>query len=455
MSLTDLRRLSKYMFILLAAAFFLFLMRTMHSRENTSTLKVWSLRTPFSTDPLKYDALAHHICFRSTYASLVSEYKLGEIQGILSDEWSSSPNLDSWKFHIRDDAKFSNGDPITPKIIAQNLNRAAFLMKNSGSNSGLLEFLVGFKTIESVSQLAKGITYDESFVYLNFAKPMPDLLTKLSFGLYAIAHPSQFDPDSGKWRNERTLISSGPYEMTSWNDQTLKLRLRSDFPRDNLLTKPYREVEFSFSPDAISKADIIIDFDDSLAADSHYEFHGPVKSAIRYIECSNWNKNGSLCSNKETRTQLRNAFYNEYKKRHSLTLSFFPLAIKGIQEATAPPLLAEEFLKGRGLVINQAPPSPKSKENLNSLTHQQAFVDSFQRIAERTNLNLEVFNPPSNDIFAGDVDVRFRMTAILVDSPRHDIRFMFLSEQGIKIPDESGEIKKYVKNENFDIVEFP
>jgi len=447
----NLRRLSKYSLLILACAFFLFLMRSMNSNKKTSTLKVWSLRTPFSTDPLKYDALAHHICFRSTYASLVSEYKLGEIQGVIADTWSSNSNLDSWKFHIRTDATFSNGDLITPKIVAENLNRAAYLMKKGGSDSGLLEYLKDFNSIESVSKLISGITYDDSFVYLQFTKAMPDLLTKISFGLYAIAHPSQYDQQTGQWKDDRHLISSGPYEIKEWTDHSLNLQLRANFSKSNLLENRFKDVIIFFKPENISESDMIIDFDDSLAASRDFEFHGPVKSAIRYIECSNWNKPGSLCADRSARTQLRNAFYNEYKKTHPLTLSFLPLAIKGAHSADEPAPTQETFLNGKSLVINQAPPSPKSTENKDQLTSQQAFVDSFQKLSERANLKLEVFTPPPNNIFAGDVDVRFRMTAILVDSPRHDIQFMFLSEQGIKLPDENGEIKNLVKNELFDV----
>lgn len=445
------RRLSKYVLLVLAGAFFLFLIKTMTSKNHQSTLKVWSLRTPSSTDPLKYDALAHHICFRSTYASLVSEYKLGEIGGVIADTWSSSTNLDSWKFHIRNGIVFSNGDAITPKIVAENLNRAAYVMKNSGSDSGLLEFLEGFEEIGSVDKLASGIKYDDAFIYLKFSKPMPDLLTKISFGLYAIAHPSQFDSKNGQWKDDKKLISSGPYEIANWTDQALTLKLRENYPTGNLLKNPYREVVIKFSPDDVSGSDIIIDFDDSLAVNENYEFHGPVKSAIRYVECDSWNKPGSLCADRKIRTELRNAFYAEFKKTHSLVYSFLPLAIKGVKEAAAPSTVNEDFLKEKSLVINQAPLSPKSSENKDKLTSQQAFVESFKKISQRANLRLEIFSPPPNNLYAGELDARFRMTAILVDSPRHDIQFMLLSDHGIKLPDENGEIKKLVKSDNFDV----
>ena len=39
----------------------------------------------------------------------------------------------------------------------------------------------------------------------------------------------------------------------------------------------------------------------------------------------------------------------------------------------------------------------------------------------------------------------------VVDSPHHDVQFMFLSQQGIKLPDQTGEIKKYVRAALFSV----
>lgn len=45
------------------------------------TLKVWSSRVPYSLDLIEYDALAHHIHFRSVYSSLVSD-ETGKNKGL-------------------------------------------------------------------------------------------------------------------------------------------------------------------------------------------------------------------------------------------------------------------------------------------------------------------------------------------------------------------------------------
>ena len=43
----------------------------------------------------------------------------------IADEWSSSPDGMTWTFHIRDNARFSNGDPVTAEDVQFSLERFA------------------------------------------------------------------------------------------------------------------------------------------------------------------------------------------------------------------------------------------------------------------------------------------------------------------------------------------
>ncbi|MEN0060261.1 MAG: ABC transporter substrate-binding protein [Bdellovibrio sp.] len=258
-------------------------------------LKIWSPRTPYSLDPLDYDALAHHIYFRSVYSSLVSDYRLGEINGVVASSWWSNPEKDSWYFQIRDNMFFSDGERIEAKDVALSLNRAAFLMKQGRSDSGLLENLKGIDELQAADQLASGIHYEKNIVTLEFKKPIPDILTKISFGLYGIVSSKNFDSKTGHWFNKKSIIGSGPYLVENWDDSEVKLRLRSDFPKNLLLTRPIAHAIYRHDAAAILKSDVVIDFDDSLAIDKSYAFWGPVKSAIRYIECEGWQKPDSIC----------------------------------------------------------------------------------------------------------------------------------------------------------------
>lgn len=421
--------------------------------SNNKNLQIWSSRVPYSLDPLDYDALAHHICFRSVYSSLVSDYKLGEVKGILASKWWSSSDKTNWSFQIRDDVSFSDGQKIEAKDVAFSLNRAALLMKRANSESGLLENLEGVDAIVAANKLIAGITFDKNVLTLKFQKAMDDVLAKISFGLYAIVSTKNFDSVSGEWRDKKSLIGSGPYNVEKWTDTELTLALRSDFPKDLLLSKPITRATFHYSAEAILNSDLVVDFDDSLAVDGEYKFFGPVKSAIRYIECEGWQNPKSICYDKDSREFLRNSFYSHM---HSLGFntvkSFFPLAIKGVSELEVGSISPTKLkFNSKAFTISKVASAYKSSNNKNQITAQEAFESGMNYLAKQNDLEMQSIAPVAKLPTSATVDFRFRMTAILVDTPHHDIRFMLNSAHGIRLPDSTGEIKKYVLSENFSV----
>ncbi len=440
-------------FVLSSIGFLIFIVVGYFMISEPSVLKIWSPRIPYSADPLDYDALAHHICFRSIYSSLISDYKLGEIKGVVASRWSVSDDKTRWIFFIRNDLFFSNNDRITSKDVALSLTRAALKMKSLESNSGLLEHLMGYSTLQKANQNIDGISYDQDSVTLKFSKPMPDLLEKITFGLYAIISPKNYDEETGEWKNKKTIISSGPYEISSWTDTQLNIKLRDNYPKDLLLTKPIREAVYQFDQKNINNSDLIVDFDDSLAVDDKYKFFGPVKSGIRYIECEGWRNPDSICYERNTRINLRRIFYEKLEQaKFKVTKSFFPLAIKDIVEFSEEKtvnmnqLESKNYKRFKSIKVN---PAFKTDANLSKLTPQEAYDLGINNISEVLKTPVDHLMPNPKAPLAEQVDFRFRMTAILVDSPLHDIVFMFKSKHGIKLPDQTGEINKVVSRDSF------
>jgi hypothetical protein len=418
------------------------------------TLKVWTGRVPYSLDPMDYDALAHHICFRSVYLPLISDYRVGEITGQIAESWSTNADKSKWSFRIRKGLLFSDGSIITPNEIALSLNRAALLMKKSNSVSGLLENLRGFENLRRADELIEGIKVSEESISLFFDKPMPWLLEKVSFGIYGIVSHKNFDPETGEWLDKHKIVSSGPYEVEFWNSQKLVIKLRESFPRILLLSKPINRVEFSFDFSFIESADLIVDFDDSLSIPDGFKFYGPVKSAIRYIECEGWNRPESACHNMGFRRKLRSEFYWTLDILGFETInSFFPLAIKGTSAfAVEPRDRANSILPHVSeLKIGEVATGYKSERNQLKLTPQEAFYSAMTEIGRLNKIKVTTIPGAAKLSQSKPVDLRFRMTAILVDSPKSDISFMFNSEHGIKLPDQNGSIRKYIKDDNFSV----
>lgn len=447
------RRLSNFIGVFVVALTFLGVFVYNKSMNSEKVLKIWSPRIPFSVDPLEYDALAHHICFRSISSSLVSDYKLGTIQGVIASKWKSSEENRVWTFFIRSNLTFSNGQVITPQSVAFSLNRAAYIMKINNSESGIFENVEGLSGLNTPAKLVDGIAFDDESVTLTFVKSMPDLLEKISFGLYAVVHPDDFDALTGKWKDPKRISSSGPYALKSWNASSLQLELRSNYPKELLLSNPIQNVEFRFSKNDIETSDLIVDFDDSLAVDESYRFYGPVKSAIRYVSCEGWKNPKSICFNHEDRVYLRDSFYRSLASSNfKVVKSFFPLAIQDVVEMELPRVsearLSQTPKEFRASKVAQ---TLKNVSRENETSPSEAFENAISKVAEELGVGYSAVPPVADVSIDQAVDFKFKMTAILVDSPLHDVQFMFLSKQGIRLPDSTGAIKDTIRQASFSV----
>lgn len=281
---------------------------------------------------------------------------------------------------------------------------------------------------------------------------MPDFLEKVSFGLYSIAHPSDYD-EFGKWKDDHRVIASGHYRIQKWDDKDFVLELRPGFIP--LQSKQIKSIVFNFSKDIseIQNADIMIREKLNPYADpEQWTFASTAQdNNITYIKVMKWDNANSILSDKKNRTILRNIFYDSLEESGlNATKSFFPLSIKNIKEFSYEKNLSFNLEKNK---FTTQPfftnPTGSLKKELGDI-----YSDAFQLFCTRVNaIATNVDYPNLEEDEKKVFDIQFLGTGILVDSPRDDIRFMFMSKQGIRLPDESGEIKRKLLNDDFDVQE--
>ncbi len=247
----------------------------MISRPSKTSATIWVSHAPYSADPLDYDQFIHHVAFTPVFASLVTQYHAGEFKGIIASSWRSTDDARGWSFKIRTGLTYENGDPITADIVRQSLTRMAFLQKSRNSASGFSELLVGLDDLHHATDKFSGITVEADSVHLNFSVPMPNLLKQLSFGLYSIAHPSNFDPNTGKWHSATKAIASGAYRISKWSEQEFQLELRPEFPSD--LRHPEAIPTYVFTTDRKRRFESDLVFGANLEKEfgNSFEFFGP------------------------------------------------------------------------------------------------------------------------------------------------------------------------------------
>ena len=298
----------------------------------TKQISFWISDAPFSADPLDYDAFIHHIAFSSVYAGLVTNYRTGQYTGVIAKEWEVSHDQKTWRFTLRENLRFDNGDPITTKAVIDSWHRMAHLMSGRGSRSGFFEKLEGFTSFEKTGRIT-GLEADEKHITLRLNEPMPQLLDTLSFGLYAVVHPSCYDKTTGRWLDPRHTVASGPYSVIKWDETSFVLKLRGDFPTGLLHPKPLAVVKMEWAPEQRRKADILSGNSREDLMAGGYSYHGETESRIAFIRCQSWTHPDSPLHDKAERKRLREAFYaNLEGLGFKPTLSFFPLAIPSVKE---------------------------------------------------------------------------------------------------------------------------
>ncbi len=153
-------------------------------------------------DPAKaYDYFSSNI-MQNVMVGLVN-YKVGtsELVPELATGWEAKEGGKVYIFHIRKDARFNNGDPITAPVIAWSLNRT---MKLNGDPAFLLTDVV-----EKVEAL------DDYTLKFTLKKPDVTFVSRLGYTVGYPVNPKEYPADS--FFNDAPMKScSGPYQITEW-----------------------------------------------------------------------------------------------------------------------------------------------------------------------------------------------------------------------------------------------
>ncbi|OQW49010.1 MAG: hypothetical protein A4S09_12920 [Proteobacteria bacterium SG_bin7] len=406
-------------------------------------------QAPSSSDPLEYDIAVHQEIFRSTFSSLISNYKRGEYTGILASSWHSKNNDKVWVFKIRKGLKFENGDPIHPENIVNSLMRAAFCIKKRNSHENLLVHLKNFNEVLSPVSKISGLQFDDDSVKFEFDRPIPQMLELISFGIYSLAHHSDYDLTTGEWKNKKEFISSGPYKVVDWQNESIKLLLRKDFLADLGHRNKFEEINITWNK-SINDFDLMSGPEMEGPNNPELEFSGGAKSGIFYIHCLSWNNPKSFFYKVENRKYLRDLFFAKLSKRFTVTSSFFPLAISGVSAPQAK------------FDYPVTPLSQNAKVSVNyprrgSIEFKKIFSEIWREISgEILSVSEVKVDPPKlfelkdPSLANYEAELSLFFTGISINDPKDDIKFMFLSKEGIKLPDSTGEIHRTLKESDFE-----
>jgi hypothetical protein len=192
-------------------------------------------------------------------------------------------------------------------------------------------------------------------------------------------------------------------------------------------------------------ADLIMGNSNEVDLKDKYIFYGGTNSSIAYARCRPWNVKGNPCSDRIFRTVLRDSFYKEFERNgEHITRSFFPLAIKGIVELKEKSIdfenIQQKFSHYRQIKFNYSK-STNPMFKIFNIAVERAILN-LGLSATKVEIPYETFVHEYNqELTSYLAEVYMLATGILIEEPMQDVRFMFFSKEGIRLPDEDGSIR--------------
>jgi hypothetical protein len=413
------------------------------SESQKTTLHVYSQRA-LSADPIEFDLGPHHLMMRSVLSPLVSEAQVGGIEPAIAESWEVSEDQLTWKFKIRPNLFFENGDPISAESVVRSFRRIGGLLKARGSRENLFVHLRGFETLNFPNENYSGILAEKNRVSFYLKNPMKNFLETLSFGLYSIISDRDIDSKSGEWISPRVVTASGPYKVVSWNDKSATLEWRKDFSAWPLRNDLFTRIEISFDRSQKKDADFIQGL--STADHPDLKFHATTYNTFLNFLRINHPERNPILADITTRRKIRDAFVREYKKElpkgSKIFFGLFPSTYSYAEDFStqvSQELANQNTLKGPAIHIprwSSAYPDDRVMKALGraieslGITVNWVESPSFADVIEQRGA---ARFGPQIDICRYSVGLGHQILATT-------LKFMWLSTEGVKFPDESGDI---------------
>ncbi|NOJ69236.1 peptide ABC transporter substrate-binding protein [Paenibacillus alvei] len=175
-----------------------------------------SLDPGTSQDTTSFQILSH------IYEGLTRMDEHGKAIPGIAEKWEEDAAKKKYTFHLRKDAKWSNGDPVTAKDFEKSWKRVLDpTMQPAPPYAYQLYYIKGAedyhkkKSTDPNSVAVKAL--DEYTLEVELASPTAYFLSLLSFQTYFPVHS---DDRNSKWASEaNTIISNGPFKITDWKHQ--------------------------------------------------------------------------------------------------------------------------------------------------------------------------------------------------------------------------------------------
>ncbi|MDX2227735.1 MAG: peptide ABC transporter substrate-binding protein [Verrucomicrobiae bacterium] len=185
---------------------------------------------PESLDPAVITGQPELRIVSSLFEGLTSRNAAGEIVPGVAEKWEVSPDGRHYVFHLRKDARWSNGDPVTARDFSYSWKRVL----EPGSTAEYVSQLFFLKNAEEYNQgKVKDFSQvgvkapDDHTLTVELENSTPFFLDLCAFATLMPVHRATVEKHGDDWIKPGRIVSNGPYVLDQWriND---RIRLRAN-----------------------------------------------------------------------------------------------------------------------------------------------------------------------------------------------------------------------------------
>ncbi|MDE9434920.1 oligopeptide ABC transporter substrate-binding protein OppA [Xenorhabdus bovienii] len=175
---------------------------------------------PQSLDPHKIEGVPESNIARDLFEGIVINGPNGEILPGVATHWENQ-DFKVWTFHLRKDAKWSNGDPVTAQDFVYSWRRLA----DPNTASPYASYLQ-YAHILNVDDVIKGKQKTESLgvkalddhtFQVTLSEPVPYLVRLLIHSTMSPVHRATVEKYGDRWTQPQNFVGNGAYKLKSWS----------------------------------------------------------------------------------------------------------------------------------------------------------------------------------------------------------------------------------------------
>ena len=173
---------------------------------------------PKTLDPHRAQGVPESNLLRDLFEGLVNEAPDGTLVPGVAQSWTVSDDGRTYRFTLRDQARWSNGDPVTARDFVFSLRRTIDPATLSVYSSILFP-IANARAIANGDLPAEelGVTaVDARTLEIRLVSPTPYLLGLLTHSTTYPVHQPSLVAEGERFARPGTLISNGPYQLDDW-----------------------------------------------------------------------------------------------------------------------------------------------------------------------------------------------------------------------------------------------